>query len=67
MRQSPKEPAEQASATLVILLRYVVPCVLILPLFSILLQLIVIEQQVPLKRFIRQIKQVVVIKHDSLP
>ena len=31
------------------------------------LQLIVIKQQVPLKRIIRQIEQVIVIKHDSLP
>ena len=66
MRQSPKEPAEQASATLVLLFRSVIPRLLALPLFAILLQFIVIEQQIPLKRIIYQIEQVIVIKHVRL-
>ena len=43
MRQSPKEPAEQTSATLVLLFRSVIPRLLALPLLTVLLQLIVIE------------------------
>ena len=43
MRQSPKEPAEQTSATLVLFIRTFTPGVLILLLLTVLLQLIVIE------------------------
>ena len=67
MRQSPKEPAEQTSATLVLLFRSVIPRLLALPFLTVLLQLIIVEQHIPLKRVIRQIEQAIVIKHGSLP
>ena len=44
MRRLPKEPAEQTSAALVLLFRSVILSLLALSLFTILLQLIVIEQ-----------------------
>ena len=66
MRQLPKEPTEQTSAALVLFIRTFTPGVLILLLFAVLLQLIVIEQQIPLKRIVYQIEQVIVIKHVRL-
>ncbi len=52
---------------LVLFIRTFAPGVLILLLFAVLLQLIVIEQHIPLKRIIRQIEQIVVIKRGCLP
>ena len=65
MRRLFKEPAEQSAAALVLLFRSVTLSFLVLPLHTILFQLIVIEQHIPLKRIVRQIEQVVV-KHGSL-
>ena len=67
MRRLSKEPAEQSAAALVLLFRSVTLSFLVLPLLTVLLQLIIVEQHIPLKRVIRQIEQAIVIKHGSLP
>ena len=66
MQQLPKEPAEQTPATFVLLFRSVALGFLVLPLFTVLPQLVIIEQQIPLKRIVCQIEQFVIIKHDRL-
>ena len=58
--------AEQTSAALVFLFRSITLSFLVLPPLAVLLQLVVIEQQIPLKRIIYQIEQVIVIKHVRL-
>ena len=64
MQRLPKEPAEQTPAALVLFFRSVTLSFLVLPLLTVLFQLVVIEQQIPFKRIVYQIEQVVVIKRD---
>ena len=56
MRRLAKEPAEQSSAALVLLFRSVTLTFPVLPHFTVLPQLIIVEQQIPLKRIIYQIE-----------
>ena len=67
IRRLAKEPAERAAAAFVLLFRSVTLSFLVPPFLTVLFQIIVVEQQIPLKRIIRQIEQVIVVKHGSFP